>query len=67
MTSNRDASWLTGAQVNERYSISPMTRYRWERSPDLDFPIAMKINRRKFWQLTALEIWERSRSLASAA
>jgi hypothetical protein len=67
MTTNSDISWLTGTQVNARYSISPMTRYRWERDPDLAFPTAMKINRRKFWQQAALEIWERSRTLASAA
>jgi hypothetical protein len=64
MNTNRDVSWLTGTQVNARYSISPMTRYRWERSPDLAFPAAMKINRRKFWQLSVLEIWERTRTLA---
>jgi hypothetical protein len=67
MTTNNDISWLTGTQVNQRYSISPMTRYRWERDPDLAFPMAMKINRRKFWQPAVLEIWERVRALASAA
>jgi hypothetical protein len=57
MTTN-DVSWLTGSQVNQRYSITPMTRYRWERDPDLAFPDAMKINRRSFWSLAALELWE---------
>jgi hypothetical protein len=66
MTTNRDISWLTGTEVNARYSISPMTRYRWERDPNLAFPMAMKINRRKFRQLAVLEIWERGRTLASA-
>jgi hypothetical protein len=66
MATNKDSSWLTGAQVNERYSISPMTRYRWERNPGLDFPTAMKINRRKFWQLALLEGWERGRTSAAA-
>jgi hypothetical protein len=66
MTTKTDISWLTGTQVNDRYSISPMTRYRWERDPTLDFPTAMKINRRKFWQLSVLETWERSRASAAA-
>jgi hypothetical protein len=67
MTTHRDVSWLTGVQVNQRYSISPMTRYRWERDPDLDFPGAMKINRRSFWSLAALELWEHSRPRLSAS
>jgi hypothetical protein len=66
MTINRDTSWLTGVQVNARYSISPMTRYRWERDPALKFPDAMKINRRCFYSLAALQLWEHGRSMAPA-
>lgn len=66
MTIARDVSWLTGVQVNQRYSISPMTRYRWERDPTLAFPDAMKINRRSFWSLAALELWEHGRQLSAA-
>ena len=66
MTTHHDTSWLTGVQVNQRYSISPMTRYRWERDPALDFPNAMKINRRSFWSLAALELWEHGRQSSPA-
>jgi hypothetical protein len=67
MSTNRDVSWLTGVQVNERYSISPMTRYRWERDPQLDFPDPMKINRRSFWALSDLKIWESKRAQSAGA
>ena len=61
-----DDPWLTGSQVNKRYSISPMTRYRWERDPELAFPDAMKINRRSFWSLAALQLWEHGRQTSPA-
>jgi predicted DNA-binding transcriptional regulator AlpA len=67
MTTNRDTSWLTGVEVNERYGISPMTRYRWERDPDLAFPECMKIKRRSFWSLADLQIWESKRVTRSSA
>jgi hypothetical protein len=61
MTIKRNISWLTGPQVDERYSISPMTRHRWQRNGALNFPAAMKINRRCFWSLDALQTWERGK------
>lgn len=66
MTQNTDDTWLTGSQVLRRYSITPMTRYRWERNPALAFPRAMKINSRCFWSLAALQMWERDRTPVSA-
>jgi predicted DNA-binding transcriptional regulator AlpA len=64
MAINRDDSWLTGVQVNQRYSISAMTRYRWERDQNLGFPAPMKVNRRSFWPLSELLRWEQSRTPA---
>lgn len=54
--------WLGGRMVDRRYSITPMTRWRWERNPELGFPKPIIINRRKYWSLRALEEWERSRA-----
>ena len=63
--STPDAVYLTGPQVDKRYSISAMTRWRWERNPGLAFPSPITINGRKLWKLSDLEAWERSRAAAS--
>ena len=54
--------FLRGPAVDERYDISPMTRWRWQRRTDLDFPKPITINGRKLWRLSELEEWERSRA-----
>ena len=53
--------YLSGPRVDERYGISPMTRWRWQRNPSLNFPRPVEINRRKFWKRAELEAWERTR------
>ncbi len=53
-----DDSYLTGPQVNKRFSISAMTRWRWERDANLGFPAPLRIKNRSYWKLTALESWE---------
>jgi predicted DNA-binding transcriptional regulator AlpA len=53
--------WLSGPIVDERYGISAMTRWRWQRNPKLRFPKPIAINGRKYWSLKALEEWERTR------
>lgn len=65
MTNDHADSYLTGPQVNKRFSISAMTRWRWERNPKLSFPVPIKINNRSYWKHSALDVWERDRELKS--
>jgi predicted DNA-binding transcriptional regulator AlpA len=53
---------LPGPRVDARYGISAMTRWRWERSPTLDFPKPLKINGRCYWRISDLAAWERGRA-----
>lgn len=57
-----DDRYLSGPRVDERYDISPMTRSRWQRDPNLDFPKPIVTNGRKRWRLSDLENWERARA-----
>lgn len=57
--------YLSGPRVDERYDISPMTRWRWQRSAALQFPSPITINGRKLWRLSDLEKWERSRAAST--
>jgi predicted DNA-binding transcriptional regulator AlpA len=61
MTTDRADSYLTGPQVNKRFNISAMTRWRWERDPKLAFPAPLKINNRSYWQIESLQLWELNR------
>jgi predicted DNA-binding transcriptional regulator AlpA len=38
--------FLNGPKVDARYGISPMTRWRWQRRPNLHFPKPININGR---------------------
>jgi hypothetical protein len=42
-----------------------MTLWRWQRNPELNFPLPIVINGRKYWALDELEAWERSLSSAN--
>jgi predicted DNA-binding transcriptional regulator AlpA len=52
---------LPGPLVCRRYQISQMTRWRWENDPDLKFPQPIRINRRSYWRIRDLEMWERAK------
>ncbi len=55
--------YITPKQVRERFgSISPMTLWRWERDEKLSFPKATAINKRKYFDVSEIETWERARS-----
>jgi predicted DNA-binding transcriptional regulator AlpA len=66
MTTDQNDSYLTGPQVDKRFSISAMTRWRWQRNPHLSFPVPIKINNRCYWKHSALDLWERGRELKSS-
>jgi hypothetical protein len=52
---------LPTRQVCERYGVSDRTIARWERDPDLRFPQATVINRRKYYPESALTVFDRAR------
>ena len=58
--------FLTGPRVQERYGVSQMTIWRWERDQKLGFPQPTRIARHKYWKLTDLEAWERAQATNSA-
>src|SRR5215208_566141 len=51
--------YLPRRKLPERYTATPMTIYRWERDPLLDFPQAMIVNGKKFYDVDELEAWEK--------
>ena len=51
--------FLTGPEVDRRYSRSAMTRWRWSKDAALGFPVPMKVNGRLLYRLSELEAWER--------
>jgi hypothetical protein len=59
-------TYLTSADVIERYRISHMSLYRWTKNPNMDFPKPMVINRRKLWKAEELENWEKAKAKGAA-
>jgi predicted DNA-binding transcriptional regulator AlpA len=49
----------------QRYSVSDRTIDRWCNNSELGFPQPMVVNKRRYWRLSELEEWERSRALAN--
>ncbi|RVO67053.1 DNA-binding protein [Sinorhizobium meliloti] len=64
--SNTSNTYLTSGQVLARYSIAPITFYRWQKNKALGFPKPMVVNRRKFFKVDDLTAWERERAKVSA-
>ena len=55
---------LSDRQVAQRYDVVVRTLERWDLQPSLGFPPPVRINRRRYRELAALEAWER-RTVAS--
>ena len=61
-----DQKYITRKKLRERYGdISQMTVWRWEHDEKLDFPGALNINGRKYYDLVEIEAWERRRAVAA--
>lgn len=59
--------YLTGPQLQARYSISDVTLWRWIRSDKLGFPKPMVINRLRYFRRDEIEAWDAKRRTMVAA
>ncbi len=57
--------YITSRKIQDRFGISAMTLWRWERDKKLGFPTSTNINRRKYYDLAEIEVWERARAATS--
>src|SRR5688572_20688458 len=46
---SRGKRYIPGPQVDRRYNISAMTRWRWGQNAELDFPQPLRVNGRLFF------------------
>lgn len=60
-------TYLSGPQVQERYGVTKMTLWRWCENPSMGFPQPLRINGRKYFDVTELDAWDRSRISGAAA
>lgn len=49
---------LPEVKVRERYGVSSMTLWRWDQNPCLNFPPAIRINKRKYRDETELDAFD---------
>jgi predicted DNA-binding transcriptional regulator AlpA len=62
-----DKKYLPTKAVLERYSITEMSLWRWERDPKVGFPAPHRFGTaRKFYDLQEIEAWERRRAADSS-
>ncbi len=59
--------YLTGPQVLDRYQITRVTLFRWQKNKELAFPQPLTVNRRKFFLEDELIAWETNRAAAGSA
>jgi predicted DNA-binding transcriptional regulator AlpA len=52
---------LPDHKVCERYCVSPMTLWRWDRDPQLNFPKAIRIRGRKYRDQGELDAFDATR------
>jgi predicted DNA-binding transcriptional regulator AlpA len=53
--------FLPARRVWERYGVSEQSLWRWIHDEKLDFPPPIYIRRFRYWRLSDLIAWERSR------
>ncbi|MGH1571877.1 helix-turn-helix transcriptional regulator [Methylobacterium sp. P31] len=61
-TNMTQKQFLTGREIDARYGISSMTRWRWLHDERLGFPRPTLINRRHFFAVEDIERWEQERT-----
>jgi predicted DNA-binding transcriptional regulator AlpA len=54
-------SFLPAMAVCERYQITSMSLHRWLADEDMDFPKPLYFGRFRYWRVSELVAWERSR------
>lgn len=54
--------FLPAREVISRYGVSFMTLYRWIDDERMEFPPPVYFGRYRYWHLSELEAWERSRA-----
>jgi hypothetical protein len=64
--SNDDDRRLPATAAAARYGVVPRTIDRWLARPELNFPRPHRVNRRRYWWLSQLRNWDRSRALKAA-
>jgi predicted DNA-binding transcriptional regulator AlpA len=60
-------SYLTGPEVQRRYSVTKMTIHRWLADPRMGFPRPRKINNRNYFDEAELDAWDATRERRGAA
>ena len=50
--------YVNTKHVRERYGVTDMTIWRWQKDPNLHFPAPMVINRRKLWDPADLDAFD---------
>ena len=60
-------AFLTAGQVELRYQISAVTRWRWVRAGAFPAPLKLSGDRVLRWRVADLEAWERARAAARPA
>ncbi len=55
-------TYLSGPQTARRYGIDSRSLHRWRDDPKLNFPVAMIVNGRTFFDIDELERWEKTRA-----
>ena len=53
-------------KVQKRYGVSAMTIWRWDHDPQLDFPKAVRIRRRKYRDARELDAFDARQAEADA-
>ena len=62
MSNEGGRRYLPDPKVCQRYKITPMTLWRWDHDPDVNFPKPLRIKKRKYRDESELEVWERTRA-----
>jgi hypothetical protein len=58
---------LPASKICERYNVVDRTLDRWLKNPKLNFPRPLYINKRRYFDLSAVEKWERAQAAGTAA
>jgi hypothetical protein len=60
--SSEAGTLMPAKKVQQRYDIADRTLDRWLVSKTLNFPQPVLINKRRYWRVSELVVWERQRA-----
>lgn len=67
LASEQQPRWARNSHLARYLNVTPMTIWRWQRDPDLNFPKPSRVHNIDYTDLDEVDSWLRARAVAKTS